>query len=145
MSYREGGGELRRESKVKCLDTDFLVAVLRGREDAQNKMSEIDLEGRQATTSVTAFELFFGAFKSAEKRNNVEKTKVLLERLDVLPFDLKSSEIAGEALARLKELGETIDFRDAMIAGIARVNGLTLVTRNKEHFSRVKDLRIEIW
>ncbi len=107
MHCREDGDELRRESTVKCLDTDFLVAVLRGREDVQSKMTEIDLEGRQSTTSVTAFELFFGAYKSAERRNKVEKTRVLLERLDVLPFDLKSSESAGEALARLSARGET--------------------------------------
>ena len=38
-----------------------------------------------------------------------------------------------------------MDFRDAMIAGIVKSNGLTLVTRNREHFSRVSDVKLEVW
>ena len=40
---------------MNCIDTDFLVAVLRGRKDAERRMEELDKEGRQATTSVSAF------------------------------------------------------------------------------------------
>jgi tRNA(fMet)-specific endonuclease VapC len=130
---------------VKCLDTDFLVAILRGKEVAERKMVEMDREGRHGTTAINAFELFYGAYKSNQRLPNVEKTKALLERVDVLPFEFDSSERAGEILAELSARGDSIDFRDAMIAGIARANGLTLVTRNKEHFARVKELRIELW
>jgi tRNA(fMet)-specific endonuclease VapC len=130
---------------VKCLDTDFLVAILRGIEMAERKMVELDREGRHSTTTVNAFELFYGAYKSNQRLTNVEKTKALLDRVDVLPFELDSSERAGEILADLSARGDSIDFRDAMIAGIARTNGLSLVTRNKDHFARVKELKIEIW
>jgi tRNA(fMet)-specific endonuclease VapC len=140
-----GGKELRREPLVKCLDTDFLVAILRGQEIAQRKMVEMDREGRHSTTAISAFELFYGSHKSNQRLTNVEKTKVLLERVDVLPFESGSSERAGEILAALSACGDSIDFRDAMIAGIATANGLTLVTRNKEHFARVKELEIELW
>lgn len=108
-------------------------------------MDELDREGRHSTTSVNAFELFFGAFKSAQRRSNVEKTTSLLEKLDVLPFGLESSKGAGEILADLQARGESIDFRDAMIAGIAKTNNLTFVTRNKNHFARIKGLRVETW
>ena len=130
---------------MKCLDTDFLVAILRGKENAERKMAEMDLEGRQSTTAVNAFELFYGAYKSAQRSTNVEKTKMMLQRLDVLSLGLESSEGAGEILADLAARGGSVDFRDAIIAGIARANGLTLVTRNSEHFARVKDLKIELW
>jgi predicted nucleic acid-binding protein len=130
---------------VKCLDTDFLVAILRGKEIAERKMVAMDREGRHSTTAINAFELFYGACKSNQRLTNVEKTKALLERIDVLPFELDSSERAGEILAELSARGDSIDFRDAIIAGIARANGLTLVTRNKEHFARVKELKIELW
>jgi tRNA(fMet)-specific endonuclease VapC len=130
---------------VKCLDTDFLVAILRGKEMAERKMVELDREGRHSTTAVNAFELFYGAYKSNQRPINVEKTRALLERVDILPFELDSSEQAGEILAELSARGDSIDFRDAMIAGIARTNGLSLVTRNKEHFARVMELKIEPW
>jgi tRNA(fMet)-specific endonuclease VapC len=129
---------------MKCVDTDFMIGVLRRKGEAERKMRELDEEGRQATTAVNAFELFYGAYKSRE-RSNVQKTASLLDRLDVLPLDLESSEKAGETLASLTSTGEAIDFRDALIAGISMVNGLSLVTRNKEHFARVKGLKVEQW
>ncbi len=130
---------------MKCLDTDLLIAILRGKEEAKRKIQELDIQGRQATTSVSAFELFYGAYRSKERRSNLEETRRLLQRLDVLPFESESSEKAGETLATLAARGELIDYRDAMIAAIAKVNGLALVTRNAEHFSRIKGLESEPW
>src|SRR3989442_15108981 len=108
-------------------------------------MRELDVEERHATTSVNTLELFYGACRSQEKRGNIEKAKSLLQRLDVLPFDLKSSEKAGESLADLAAHGRAGDYRDAMIASIAEVNDLTLVTGNRDHFSRFKGLELEVW
>jgi predicted nucleic acid-binding protein len=130
---------------MKCLDTDLLVAILRGKEEAKKKVAELDEEAKGATTSVNAFELFFGANKSERKDENVKQASKLLERLIIFSLDLASSRKAAEISAKLIAKGETIDFRDAMIAAIAIENGLTLVTRNKSHFKRVKGLQIEEW
>ena len=97
---------------MKCLDTDFLVAVLRGQPEAREKMRELDSEGRHATTTVNCFELFYGAFMSREKRSNVERVENLLQRLEILTFELEASRRAGEALATLSAKGEAVDFRD---------------------------------
>jgi predicted nucleic acid-binding protein len=130
---------------MKCLDTDLLIAILRGKEEAYNKVTKIDEESRGATTAINAFEIFFGAYKSAMKSENVKEAVKLLERLELIPFDLASSRKAGELTAELREKGQPIDYRDAMIAGIAIENDLTLVTRNKSHFSRIKNLKLETW
>ena len=145
MSCQKVGAAHRKESLMKCLDTDFLIAILRGREEAEQKMNEIDREGRQSTTAINAFELFFGACKSKQRHANLEKTRMLLERVDILSFDRDSSEGAGEILADLAARGDPIDFRDAMIAGIAKAKGFTLVTRNGEHLARIKELKVEVW
>ena len=55
---------------MKCLDTDFLVAILRGKDDAKSKMESLDAEGHNATTTINAFELFYGAYKSTNKINS---------------------------------------------------------------------------
>jgi predicted nucleic acid-binding protein len=130
---------------MKCLDTDLLIAILRGKEEAYNKVTKIDEESRGATTAINAFEIFFGAYKSAMKSENVKEAVKLLERLELIPFDLASSRKAGELTAELREKGQPIDYRDAMIAGIAIENDLTLVTRNQSHFSRIKNLKLETW
>jgi len=130
---------------MKCLDTDLLVAILRGKEEAKRIVAELDEGAKGATTSVNAFELFFGANKSGRKDENIKQASKLLERLIIFSLDLASSQKAAEISAKLVAKGETIDFRDAMIAAIAVENGLTLVTRNKSHFKRVKGLQIEEW
>ena len=136
---------LKREFAMKCLDTDILIAILRGKEEAKKKVRRNNEEDRGATTSVNAFELFFGANKSERKQENLKETSKLLERLTVFPLDFASSQKAAEISAKLAAKGETIDFRDAMIAAISVENGLTLVTRNQAHFKRIKGLQIESW
>ena len=130
---------------MKCLDTDLLVAILRGESYAQAIMSELDSEVRNATTTINAFEIFYGASHSSKRVDNVQKVRTLLQRLDVLPFTLQASESAADVLADLAAGGEIIDYRDAMIAGIVLESGLTLVTRNKRHFSRIPKLKLEGW
>ena len=130
---------------MNCLDTDLLIAILRGKKEAYNRVIELDEEAKGATTAINAFEIFFGAHKSAMKSKSVKEASKLLDRLEVIPLDLASSLKAGEISAELVAKGETIDYRDAMIAGIIIENNLMLVTRNKSHFTRIKSLKLETW
>jgi tRNA(fMet)-specific endonuclease VapC len=130
---------------VRCLDTDLLIAILRGKPEAQNKVVELDEEDRAATTAVNVFEVFLGAHRSARKSENAKEASKLFERLEIIPLDFASSRKAGEISAKLIAKGETIDYRDAMIAGIAIENDLALVTRNLSHFERIKGLKLEKW
>ena len=91
------------------------------------------------------FEIFFGAHKSDRKSENVEAALKLFAKLEVIPLEFSSSQRAGEISAKLVAKGEPIDYRDAMIAAIAIENELTLVPRNKSHFSRIKSLKLETW
>jgi len=130
---------------MKCLDTDLLVAILRGNPEAEGKMRELDEEGRQATTAVNTFEIFYGAYKSRRREANVEESRRLLARLIVLPLDQESAEKAGQAFAELESKGAPVEFRDVLVAGISLRNRLTLITRNEEHYSRISQLKIEKW
>jgi predicted nucleic acid-binding protein len=130
---------------LKCLDTDLLIAILRGKKEACAQVKELDAQAKGATTSINAFEIFFGAYRSARATENIKEASRLLERLTVIPLDLFSARKAGEISAKLAAKGEEIDYRDAMIGGIAIENDLTLVTRNKSHFARIKGLKLEIW
>jgi tRNA(fMet)-specific endonuclease VapC len=130
---------------MKCLDTDILIAILRGKEETHNIVSEIDEKTKGATTTINSFEIFYGANKSAMKNENVKEAHKLLSRLEVIPLDLYASKIAAEISAKLATKGEPIDYKDAMIAAIAIKNNLTLVTRNTSHFCRIKNLKLETW
>jgi tRNA(fMet)-specific endonuclease VapC len=130
---------------MKCLDTDFLVAILRGNPEAEVEMRELDEMGRQATTAVNAFEIFYGAYKSRRREVNVQESRRLLAKLMVLPLDQESAEKAGQAFADLESRGAPVEFRDVLVAGISMRNRLALVTRNEEHYSRIDQLKIEKW
>src|SRR5207245_1542051 len=135
----------QRRTLLKCLDTDLLVRVIRKQEKATRKVEELDRQGRQATTTVNAFELFYGASKSRMVEENVREASRLLSRLEVLPLSMSSAERAGLLFGGLELKGLPIEFRDSMIAGIALEHRLTLVTRNRRDYGRVPRLTIEEW
>jgi len=128
------------------LDTNFLIALLRGNKEAVEKAKEYDsAEAEVSTTSVNAFEVYFGAFRSREAEKNVKQADSLLSSIKILKLNLEASRKAGEILSELMHKGTPIDLRDALIAGITLTNGYTLVTRNIEHFKRIIGLSIETW
>jgi hypothetical protein len=72
-------------------------------------------------------------------------TDKLLVELEIVPLEFSSARKAAEISGRLAERGQLIDYRDVMIAAVAVVNDLTLVTRNSAHFRRVKELKLQTW
>jgi predicted nucleic acid-binding protein len=48
----------------------------------------------------------------------------------ILPLDRPAAESAAELRAQARRSGRVVDVGDALIAGIARANGLTIATRN---------------
>ena len=132
--------------KKVCLDTDFLVALLRKHPEAVKKAEEYDSTGAEiSTTSMNAFEIYLGAFRSRETAKNIEQADDLLNSIKTLHLNLESSRKSGEILSELLRSGTPIDLREPIIAGITLINGYTLVTRNIEHFRRITGLSTETW
>jgi predicted nucleic acid-binding protein len=132
--------------KRVCLDTDFLVALLRGHLDAVKKAEEYDFAGAEiSTTSMNAFEVYLGAFKSKHAEKNLKQADELLGSIRVLELNTESSRKSSEILSDLLSRGLSVNIRDAIIAGISLTNGYTLVTRNLEHFKRITGLSVEPW
>ena len=120
-----------------CLDSSFLIDLLRGIPEAITKYDS--LKGHNVfTTSVSVFELLSGIATTPKKAADLEE---LLSGLPIVPLGEKD---AREAAAIHKELfskGTPIEESDMMIAGIARSQGFTVVTRDKD-FKRVFGLRV---
>lgn len=131
---------------MKCLDSDILVAILRGDSNAEKIVDKLDEEGGASTTSINAYEILYGAQKSHNKEENLQETRRLLSKLNILEMNINSAEIAGDINAKLEKDGNIIDLRDIFIASIALSHGCQLmITRNEKDFSRIKDLKIEKW
>lgn len=128
---------------MKCLETSFLVDVLRGNQAVKQRMLELDKEPRLFATSVSAFELYYGAEISAKKEANARAVDNLLNGLALLDFNMDAAKIAGSIQASLANEGFQIGLNDVFIAATAMANNCALVTQNKKHFQRIRGLKIE--
>lgn len=119
---------------------------MRRNPEAVGRSEEYDsIRAEISTTSMNALEIYLGAFRSREAPENVKQADDLFNSIRILNFTMESSRRSSEILSELLRRGTPIDLRDAIIAGIALVDGYTLVTRNVEHFRRVTGLSIETW
>jgi predicted nucleic acid-binding protein len=128
---------------MRCVDTDFLINVLIDEYGVLELVNDLDDNKEYFTTSVNAFELLSGAYQLGKERLNA--AKLLLSRFTIFEFNRFASDESGKIYADLRKKGKEIPMRDAMIAGIALVNGCSLVTRNTGHFKRVSNLKIISW
>lgn len=95
--------------------------------------------------TVVAFELFYGAYHSQKKDNNLEKLERFLNQFRVIEFDRKAAKTCGSLRSSLNKKGTPIGVYDLQIASIALANNLVLVTHNVAEFSRVEGLQYEDW
>jgi len=125
------------------IDTDVLVDMLRGEEKTVKVISEFESRKRiLSTTVINVFELYYGAYKSKKRLQNLNATRRLLERIIVLKMGSKSAEKAGQIYAELEAMGQTIGLRDLMVGAIAVSRGYTLITGNVKHMQKIKGLNL---
>lgn len=60
-----------------------------------------------ATTTINAFELFYGVYKSKKHEKNLASTKTMLKRLIILKTELTSAQNAGRIYTELEKQGPT--------------------------------------
>ena len=124
------------------LDTSFLVDLLRGREEASEKLCQLEEEyDLVCTTSMNVLELYKGAHLSAKKHQNLENLRKILDQILVLSITEETYEIFGAISAWLKSEGGPIGDFDLVIASIALVYGAAIVT-NDQHLKRVPHIKI---
>ncbi len=69
--------------KRLCLDADILVDLLRGKPEVVEKVKELEMKYELVTTSISIFELLYGAFKIGRERN-VLAVRELAKRIGIL-------------------------------------------------------------
>lgn len=126
------------------LDTDIVIEILRGNKTAMNKMESLPQETLIYITGLTVYELYKGILYIGSKKLEADLEN-FLQNVEVLQLDSYIERKAGEIYAYLKKKGEIISDADILIAATVLVNDSVLITNNKEHFKRIKDLKIENW
>lgn len=129
-----------------CLETSFIIDLLRGDPHAKRILDEI--VSSNDTTSIatpTLMELQTSIALNARRA----KEKQLIDKIKassvLLSLDHESAILAGNIEAELILAGETIPPVDIMIGAIARQHHETLLTRNVKHFKRIPGLNIKAY
>ncbi|MBI2004484.1 PIN domain-containing protein [Candidatus Pacearchaeota archaeon] len=126
-----------------CLETTFLIDFFRGNKEAIEKYKKIKESGKSLkVTAPSITEIISGAslnIKNEEKEKAIE----FFSNLEILELNKKSAILSGEVEAELILSGETIGIIDILIGSICLSNNETLLTRNKKHFEKIKNLKIE--
>lgn len=101
--------------------------------------------GGLAIPTVVLAELYAGAYRHPDPSRLLGLIADLLREVRVLDFDARCAEAFGKLQAALLQRGLAISTADLMIAAVAQVHDLTLVTHNTRDFDRIPDLRLTDW
>jgi tRNA(fMet)-specific endonuclease VapC len=131
------------------LDTNVLAEPLR---PAPNAGVLARLERHQGALAIAApvwHEMVFGLHRlpASRRRERVHDYLygVVRATLPVLPYDEAAAEWHGRERARLAAGGTPPSFVDGQIAAIARIHGLTVVTRDLTGYAGFEGVRVVSW
>lgn len=98
-----------------------------------------------AISSITVFELEYGAEKSNWGEKTRQKVAMFLSPFSILPFTSEDAVTAGRIRGYLERRGTPIGSYDIQIAAQGVSRGITVITHNIGEFSRVPNLKLEDW
>ena len=128
---------------MKLLDSTFLIDMLRGRKETLNIIN-----GKEPllTTQVNMYEVTRGLFLRNIPSSKFAEIMEMFETIKVLSLDDNSIVKAAEISSELIKSGMTISDCDCLTAGIAVSKGVNnIVTKNTEHFRRIKGFQVETY
>ncbi len=130
---------------IYLLDTNVCIKLLNNSNPSVvKKLAEQEPKNINLCT-VVEYELFYGAYRSQRKEENIKKVERFCTQFEVLNFDSNCAKIAGYLRAELNKKGTPIGVYDLQIASIAKAFDLILVTHNISEFSRVDSLKYQDW
>lgn len=129
---------------MKVMDSDLVIASLRGRNDAKERVKQLEQSESLAMTSLTEYEVLLGAYLYG-KKDAIEKTEDFITKYTVLALDASSAKRAANIRAKLMKQGSDVADMDVLIAAVALEYRATLVTRNRSDFGRIDELSVEEW
>jgi tRNA(fMet)-specific endonuclease VapC len=121
-----------------CLDTNVLIAFLKGREPGAAAVEKAVKEYVCYVTAITVYELLFGVARAQKEIGE----QALLGVMTVLPFTDSAARRAAGLHADLISKNQDIGVKDVLIAAICLEHDLPILTGNDRHFSRVSDLTV---
>jgi tRNA(fMet)-specific endonuclease VapC len=123
------------------LDSNIIISLFKG----DKKTTKWLLNAESVFVPyVVIGELYYGAYKSGQKKSNMKKIDDFISFSSILNSTADTSKLYGFIKNQLKTQGKPMPENDIWIAALAIQYGVTLITRDN-HFNNVKNLPVEIW
>ena len=127
------------------LDTNICIYLIKKRPPEVLERFRQHSPQDVAISTITLFELQYGAEKSQYPQRSKDALAKFLLPLNLINLDRSSAIEAAIIRAQLEKKGMPIGPYDLLIAGLARSLDMTLVTNNIKEFERVVSLHLENW
>ncbi len=129
---------------VVCLDSDFIIDLLRGKPFAVDFFNKCKDSEDLITTEVSKFEIFSGIYlKKVLNEDEKSVASGFFDSLSTLPFDDSCGEIAAKIFASLSKSGNIIGQADMFIGAIMKKNECNkIITRNVKDYSRIDGIEV---
>ncbi|SEP77980.1 type II toxin-antitoxin system VapC family toxin [Neolewinella agarilytica] len=125
------------------LDTNICIFILQQKFFVREKVISVGIINC-FVSAITIAELTFGAYQSNDYESHKNDAQRIMSLATVLPI-LDSLNTYGKEKARFRKDGNLIPEFDLLIATTALHHGMTLVSNNTKHMSRIEGLMLENW
>jgi tRNA(fMet)-specific endonuclease VapC len=127
------------------LDTNIITAFLKNDLEVVKKISDYLEVFDELTINIISYYEILRGLKDLGNTDKLRKFEEFIQENELISIRKETVQKAAEIYAYLKNGGILIEDADILMASIALVEGLVLVTDNTRHFERVKGLEIENW
>ncbi len=121
---------------VACVDTSVLIDHYRATDKSGTFLFKAASLYTLHIPAIVTYEVLRGDAQKDQFWKAYFSTKI------ILPFDELCAERAATIYAALKRANQLIGAEDILIAAVALVNELPLLTLNAKHFSRIAHLNV---
>lgn len=127
------------------LDTNIITAFLKKDLRVVKRVSDyLEFFDRLTINIISYYEILRG-LKDLGNEEKLRRFEEFIQENELVSITKETVEKAAEIYAYLKKDGNLIEDADILMASIAIVEGLVLITDNISHFRRVKGLRTQNW
>ena len=127
------------------LDTNIITAFFKNDLRVVQRVSEyLEFFDKLTINIISYYEILRG-LKDLGNEERLNRFEDFIQENELVSIRKETVEKAAEIYAYLKKEGNLIEDADILMAAIAIVEKLVLITNNINHFKRVKGLKVDNW
>ncbi len=128
-------------------DTDIISYFLKGNEMVIKNMAAYlkRFNSNSLKISLITYYEILSGLRLKKASSQLSKFMANKSMFEILVLTEKTIDASANFYAETKQLGKSVDDIDLLIAGVAKANGLILVTNNEKHFGQIPSFVSQNW